>query len=113
MRTASTIETANLTPAFIANVSASELLDLFPFKFEELDPLQAPEPSSLALVHFPSGTAAVVYGKVTGTITVSLPDGDGAPRIFDELIAEVPLRHRIQWIRKDLAEHIQPQVTGA
>ncbi|MDP9190914.1 MAG: hypothetical protein M3P06_04335 [Acidobacteriota bacterium] len=106
MRSASTVEikTSNLTPAFIATVSASELLELFPVNFEGLDPLQAPEPSSLALLHFASGPAAIVFGSETGTITVSLPDDDDAPRIFDELIAEVPLGDRIQWIREDLAE---------
>jgi hypothetical protein len=103
MRPASTAEiTLNLSPAFIATLSASELLEWFPVSFKDLDPLQAPEPASLALLHFPSGPAAVVYGKATGTITVSLPDDDDAPRIFHELIDEVPLGDRIQWIRDDL-----------
>lgn len=77
---------------------------MFPVSFKELDALQAPEPSSLALLRFPSGPAAVVYGRETGTITVSLPDDDDAPRIFHELIDEVPLGDRIQWFREDLGE---------
>jgi hypothetical protein len=105
MRPASTAEiTSNLSPAFIATVSASELLEMFPVAFRELDPLQAPEPSTLALLSFPSGPAAVVYGQVTGTVTVSLPDDDDAPRIFHELIDEVPLGGRIQWLRDDLSK---------
>jgi hypothetical protein len=105
MRPASTAEiTSNLSPALIAIVSASDLLELFPVRFEDLDPLQAPEPSSLALLRFPSGPAAVVYGRETGTVTVSLPDDDDAPRIFHELIDEVPLGGRIQWLRDDLSE---------
>ena len=105
MRPASTAEiTSNLSPAFIATVSASELLELFPVSFKELDPLQAPEPSSLALLSFPSGPAAVVYGRETGTVTVSLPEDGDAPRIFHELIDEVPLGGRIQWLRDDLSE---------
>lgn len=105
MRPANTAEiTSNLSPAFIATVGESELIELFPVSFEALDPLQAPEPSSIALLHFPSGPAAVVYGKVTGTITVSLPTSDNAPRIFHELIGEVPLGNRIQWVRDDLAQ---------
>jgi hypothetical protein len=111
MRPASTTEiTASLSPAFIAKVSASELLELFPVTFRELDPLQAPEPSTLALLSFPSGPAAVVYGKVTGTVTVSLPDDDDAPRIFHELIDEVPLGGRIQWLRDDLNEPLATTV---
>ena len=95
MRPASTAEiTSNLSPALIATVSASELLD----------PLQAPEPSSLALLSFPSGPAAVVHGRETGTVTVSLPEDGDAPRIFHELIDEVPLGGRIQWLRDDLSE---------
>ena len=86
--------TSNLTPAFIAKVSASELFELFPVQFQELDPLQAPEPSSLALLHFPSGPAAVVHGRATDTITVSLPDDDRASLIFQELMDDVPLGER-------------------
>jgi hypothetical protein len=104
MRAASTAEISpNLSPAFIATVSASELRELFPVTFKTLDSLQAPEPSSLALLSFPSGSAAVVYGKETGTLTVSLPDDDDAPRIFRELLHEVPLGERIEWIREDLS----------
>lgn len=111
MRPASATEiTSNLSPAFIATVSASELLALFPVVFEELDPLQAPEPSTLALLHFPSGPAAVVFGRETGTITVSLPDNADGPRIFDELIEEVPLGDRIQWTREDLGAHASSRV---
>jgi hypothetical protein len=109
MRPASTAEiTTNLTPAFIATVSSSEVFALFPVSFEDLDPLQAPEPSSLALVRFPSGPAAVVYGKETGTITVSLPDNDDAPQIFHEMLKEVPLSTRIQWMRDDLDKEAIP-----
>jgi len=104
MRTANTAEiSSNLSPAFIATVSAFELRELFPVTFKALDPLQAPEPSSLALLSFPSGPAAVVYGEKTGTLTVSLPDDDDAPRIFHELLHEVPLSDRIEWIREDLS----------
>ena len=113
MRTASTAEVkANLSPAFIATVSASELQELFPVTFKPLDSLQAPEPSSLALLSFPSGPAAVVYGKETGTLTVSLPDDDDAPRIFHELIHEVPLGDRIQWIREGLSEESSRATSG-
>lgn len=105
MRPAGTAEIpSNLSPALIAIVSASDLLELFPVSFEDLDPLQAPEPSSVALLRFPSGPAAVVYGRATGTITVSLPEDGDAPRIFHELIDEVPLGGRIQWLRDDLSE---------
>jgi hypothetical protein len=95
---------SNLSPAFIATVDASELLEWFPVSFHELDPLQAPEPSALALLRFPSGAAAVVFGRETGTVTVSLPDDEDAPQIFGELIDEVPLVDRIQWVRDDLRE---------
>ena len=111
MKPASTAEmTSNLTPAFIATVSASELFELFPVRFEELDPLQAPEPASMALLHFPSGPAAVVYGRETATITVSLPDDDRAPLIFQELLDDVPLGERIQWVRGGLSISRRPRL---
>jgi hypothetical protein len=97
--------TTSLSPALIAEITAADLRTLFPVQFQDLDPLQEAEPSSAALLRFPSGHAAVVFGKETGTITVSLPDDDRAARIYRELLDQAPLQERIQWLRDDLHAH--------
>jgi hypothetical protein len=94
--------TTSLSPALIATMNAAELRETFPVEFQDLDPLQEAEPSSAALLRFPSGHAAVVFGKQTDTITVSLPNDERAPRIYRELLEEAPVQRRIQWLRDDL-----------
>jgi hypothetical protein len=88
-----------ISPALIAAMSAGELNKVFPVEFHELDPLQEAEPSSAVLLRFPSGHAAVVFGKETETITVSLPNDDRAPQIYRELLGEMPVQYRNQWLR--------------
>lgn len=96
--------TAPVSPAMIATMSSAELHRLFPVEFVDLDPLQEAEPSSAALIRFPSGHAAVIFGKETETITISLPDDDRAVRIYRELLDEAPLQNRVQWLRDDLSK---------
>ena len=79
-------------PVLLADVPEQKLPELLPIELEELDPFAEPEPSVGALLQLVSGWyVVVVYGKVTSTMKVLIPEGTDPARGIDAVLDEIPL----------------------
>ncbi len=84
--------TREAIPAVTARLSESALARLFPVKLSEMNPWDEPEPSKGALIQLRSGVRVVlIYGKVTHTAKVLVPDGADLTSSMNALFSEVAL----------------------
>lgn len=90
----------DVRPALTAHISEADLDRLFPVQFVELDSLAAPEPSCGALLRLDTGSLVLVeYGKLTSTLTVSVPKRADVGDTLVDLLMEVPINPQaIEWM---------------
>jgi len=98
-------------PILTARISESELVKLFPVRFQQItDPQEAAEPSKAALIELDTGDYFVLYyGEISKQLMLRIPEASDASAFLSALFREVPLpRRRILWRREDarLQRHI-------
>lgn len=86
-------------PILQARLSESELYQLIPVEFEELDPLSEPEPSIGTLLQLNSGDLVVVtYGRETRTLSLEIPESESIAGTSIALFEEIPLlKEKVTW----------------
>src|SRR5262249_1507992 len=93
---------SKVVPVLHAHLTESELKKVFDVPMSEMDPFTEPEPSAGALVQLTDGSyVVVVHGKVTGTLTMSLPEETDVEDGIAAFLDDVPLTSKSILWRKD------------
>lgn len=97
--------TVDVRPVMMFRMSDSDVSRLFPVQFQDVDPFAAPEPTRAALVRLNSGRLALVeFGKVTSSVTISVPQGASVGETLADLRREAPIAEdAITWVAEEAA----------
>jgi hypothetical protein len=83
--------TERTIPVLEADLPEPIFHDLFPVRFEDLDPLSAPEPSEGALIKLENGEVILtVYGKKTGHLVIEAPKSHPTKTAIKAILSEIP-----------------------
>jgi len=97
--------TERAAPVLAAMMSESELSDLIPVEFQDIDdPEASAEPAKGALIQLAAGPYVVLfYGKESGRLVLELPVSEDAASHLRSFFEEVPIPvASIVWHRSDI-----------